>query len=502
MALILVVDDDPAIRESVGELLRAEDHHVVECHDGIGAMREVQATPPDLILLDLSMPGLSGESIAAMLKADEATRFIPIIILTGENDSNTQCRLLELGAEEFLAKPFSRLHLLARIRSLLRVKSLNDQLLHAFRSVEAMESMSMEVIRRVADDPQNPGDLLEISLGHCISGAMGRGAPTHLFFARENNGDGELEVRTFWQKQGSDLRRETGSVSKRRFLEILAPYRQTEGAYWAEAAAPAVLELLWGSLPKSAIIAGVLERGIWLFAGGYTRPVGVHDTRWLASMARQYKLFGVHLEQVAATESAFVYVMEALARAAEVHDGGTGAHLRRVNGYSGLLARSLGCPEAFVRKISQSAMMHDVGKIQISREILLKPGPLSDAEMALVKQHPESGAKILGNSPRLAMAREIALCHHERWDGTGYPRGLIGEEIPLSARIASLADVYDALRTARPYKNPIPHQEALSILAEGDVKMRRDHFDPACLEAFLKLDTKLDEVFAEGQGAA
>lgn len=501
MANILVVDDDPVIRASLEELLRIEGHDVTDAEDGVAAMREIHATPPDLILLDLAMPGLSGESIASMLKAKEATRFIPIIVLTGENEASTQFRLLELGADEFLTKPFSRPHLLARIRSLLRAKSLNDQLLQAFRSVEAMESISMEVVRSLADDPQNPVDLLEISLGHCLSGALGHGAPTHLFFAREHEGEEDLNFRTIGQGPDGIVGKSGGSISKRRLLRSLEPYRQVEGAYWTVAAPAPVHQLLWGSTPTSPGLVGVMEQGIWLFAGGYTRPVGVHDTRWLASVARQIKLFGTHVEQVAATEAAFVYVMESLARAAEVHDGGTGDHLRRVNGYSGLLAHALGCTDGFIRRISQSAMMHDVGKIHVSREILLKPGPLSEAEMLLVRQHPEYGAHILGDSPKIAMARDIALCHHERWDGTGYPRGMRGEEIPLSARIVSLADVYDALRTARPYKNPIPHVEALRILKEGDARMSPGPFDPLCLEAFLRLDTRLDEVHSHDLGA-
>lgn len=498
MADILVVDDDPGVRESIGGILRQEGHQPEECADGIQALRRVNDRPPDLVLLDLAMPGISGESVATMLKADEATRIIPIVVLSGEGGAATQCRLLEIGVEEFLSKPVSRMHLLARVRALLRAKALNDQALQAFRAVEAMEAMSVEMFHRAAVDPQRPADLLEVALGHCVAGALGPGAPTHLFAARDDGA--ELSGEALWHDPAGGILRRGVRVSRLLFLRSVASYKQVEGAYWALSPAPGALALLWPHPPVRGAMVGVMDRGLWLFAGGYDRPVGVHDCRWLSSVAKQAGLFGAHLEQVAATEEAFVYVMEALARAAEAHDGGTGAHLRRVNGYAGLLARALGCADSFVRKVSQSAMMHDVGKIQISREILLKPGNLSGAEVAQVRRHPEAGALILGSSARLTVAREIALCHHERWDGSGYPRGLRGEEIPLSARIVSLADVYDALRMERPYKRAVGHAETLRILGAGDAKTSPAHFDPACLRVFLRLDEALAEVFREGQG--
>jgi HD-GYP domain-containing protein (c-di-GMP phosphodiesterase class II) len=194
-------------------------------------------------------------------------------------------------------------------------------------------------------------------------------------------------------------------------------------------------------------------------------------------------------EEVRETEYAFIYTIEALARACEAAEEQTGQHILRVNRYAGALAANMGLEQEFVEAVSCSAQMHDVGKIKIPHTILLKPGPLNDEEMALMKRHPVYGEQILGNSPRLELAREIAIAHHENWDGSGYPYGLKGEAIPLAGRIVRLADVYDALRSRRSYKLPLSHGEALRILQEGDGRINpAAHFDPVVLATFFKIE--------------
>ena len=196
------------------------------------------------------------------------------------------------------------------------------------------------------------------------------------------------------------------------------------------------------------------------------------------------------------TELAFNYTIEALARACEAAEQDTGNHIVRVNRYAGALAANMGFNLAFVQDISISAQMHDVGKIRIPAEILLKEGPLTPREMQLMRQHPAFGAEILGDSPRLKVAREIALSHHENWDGTGYPKRLKGERIPISGRIVKVADVYDALRSKRSYKKPMSHEEALRVFREGDDRINpAAHFDPAALAAFFKIDHMFDMIY-------
>ena len=187
-----------------------------------------------------------------------------------------------------------------------------------------------------------------------------------------------------------------------------------------------------------------------------------------------------------------------LARAAEIYDEGTGNHIRRVNEYSYFLAQTLGMDQAFCDEIHYSAQLHDLGKISVNPTVLGKAGPLSDAERQEMDNHTIYGHRILSQSPLLAMAAEIALNHHEKWDGTGYPNALRSEQIPLSARITQIADIYDALRTARPYKPAFDHATARTIILTGDARIdSAGHFDPRLVEAFADTHADFDRIWRE-----
>jgi putative two-component system response regulator len=180
-----------------------------------------------------------------------------------------------------------------------------------------------------------------------------------------------------------------------------------------------------------------------------------------------------------------------LAQAAEFRDGTTGLHIQRVAKYCRLIGEALGLAEDACRTLYLAAPMHDLGKIAIGDAILLKPGKLSPEERAVMEQHTAYGYRLLagGQSDLVRAAADIAWCHHERWDGSGYPRGLAGAEIPLFARIAAVADVFDALASERPYKKAWPAAQAKEHIAQNSGR----HFDPACVSAFLK---RWDDVLA------
>ncbi len=172
-----------------------------------------------------------------------------------------------------------------------------------------------------------------------------------------------------------------------------------------------------------------------------------------------------------------------LSRAAEYRDPETGAHVQRMAHYSKLIARQMGEPEAFQDLLLQAAPMHDIGKVGTPDHILLKPGRLTPEEMVIMRQHASIGHEILrdSRSPFLQLAATVALTHHEKFDGSGYPHGLRGADIPLSGRIVAVADVFDALTSARPYKTAWPVEAALDFLRG----QRGSHFDPSCVDAFL-----------------
>ena len=199
----------------------------------------------------------------------------------------------------------------------------------------------------------------------------------------------------------------------------------------------------------------------------------------------------VRMEELRETR---LQIVQRLGRAAEYKDNETGMHVIRMSHFSQLLALAAGCSPAWAEDLLNAAPMHDVGKIGIPDAVLRKPGPLDADEWATMRRHPEIGAEIIGEYPSgvLQLAREIALAHHEKWDGSGYPRGLAGEAIPLSARIVAIADVFDALTTRRPYKEPWPVQEAMNHIAAQAGK----HFDPALVALFAPLLPQLLEIRA------
>jgi putative two-component system response regulator len=186
-----------------------------------------------------------------------------------------------------------------------------------------------------------------------------------------------------------------------------------------------------------------------------------------------------------------------LCRAAGYKDEETGSHVRRISYYTEEIATTLGMNAAFCETIHHASPMHDIGKIAIPDAILRKPGALSAAEWEVMKSHTTLGAQLIGSgdSPYLQMGAEIALNHHERWDGGGYPAGLKGQVIPISARIMNICDQYDALRSDRPYKKALSHGNTLEVITVGDGRTMPSHFDPDVLEAFKSCAGRFRDIF-------
>ena len=181
-----------------------------------------------------------------------------------------------------------------------------------------------------------------------------------------------------------------------------------------------------------------------------------------------------------------------LARAIEYRDSGTSAYLERMAHVAGLIAEGLGMTEEEARLIELAAPLHDIGKIAIPDEVLLKPGPLDSQQLSVMRRHPRIGHELLGGSQNrfIQVGALIALRHHERYDGSGYPDGLVGEEIPVEARIVAVADVFDALISPRPYKGPWSIDDALAYLKEQSGRL----FDPQCVQALVDNRPRLEDI--------
>jgi putative two-component system response regulator len=340
--LVLVVDDDESMRTLLQRQMELGGYRVAVASDGVGALREVEANPPDVVLLDAVMPGMDGFRVAEILKSSDATRAVPIIMVTALEDRESKLRALKAGVQEFLSKPVDRSEVSLRVQNVLMLKEYSN------------------------------------------------------FLANQNR---LLEQRV-----------------QERSRQVLASYRET---------------------------------------------------------------------------------ITTLCRAAGFKDEETGGHVKRISYYTEDIAATLGMNEAFCETIHYASPMHDVGKIAIPDAILRKPGTLNPQEWDIMKSHTTLGAQLIGSgtSPYLQMGAEIAFNHHERWDGGGYPAGLKGELIPISARIMNICDQYDALRSARPYKKALPHEQAVEVITIGDGRTMPSHFDPAVLEAFQRAAARFRDIF-------
>lgn len=337
---ILIVDDIPDNIDLLNEVLSP--HYLTRAAlNGEKALKIASAaTRPDLILLDVMMPGISGHEVCRRLKSDPETRSIPVIFVTAMNEEEDEQKGLALGAVDYITKPVSPPIVLARVR-------------------------------------------------------------THL-----------------------------------------ALYDQTRE----------------------------LERLVAL------RTAELEKTR------RQ--------------------IIRRLGRAAEFKDNETGNHVIRMSHYSRLIAKAMGLSETSQDLIFHAAPMHDVGKIGIPDHIMLKPGKLDDEEWKIMRQHPAMGAAIIGDhkDELLHVARQIALTHHEKWDGSGYPMGMKGDAIPVFGRIIAIADVFDALTSVRPYKKAWSVEAAVAMIQEG----AGSHFDPGLMAPFAAALPDILQIkaqYAEEHGA-
>ncbi|QQX80707.1 two-component system response regulator [Shewanella sp. KX20019] len=349
-SIILTVDDTVTNIEVVKGVL-FDDYLVQAALSGEVALKIINKRKPDLILLDVMMPGMDGYEVCKRLKADEATRDIPIIFLTAKSQEEDEAKGLALGAVDYITKPISP--------SILKVRVRNHLLLKASR------------------------ELLE---------------------------------------------------------------KQNE-----------VLE------------ERVLQRTIQLN----------------------------ELQDV---------TMVAMGALAESRDADTGNHIRRTQRYVKILAEELATTDKYkaylqpdiITALFKSAPLHDIGKVGVADRILLKPGKLTAAEFEEMKLHTTYGRDAISAAEGsiniadnfLIFAKEIAYYHHEKWDGSGYPEGLVGEQTPVSARLMAIADVYDALISKRIYKDAFSHQNAVDIINEG----RGSHFDPLMVDSFVKVVDKFYQI--------
>ncbi len=499
MTRILCVDDEPLNLSLLEAMLTPRGFDVVTAENGPIALQKIRTRPIDICLLDVMMPGMDGFEVCRRIKANENHDTIPVILITALTDSENRIKGIEAGAEDFITKPFEAAEVLARIKMLLHVKTLNDRLKSAYQNLAKLSAFGEQVISNFDPVTFNFLETIDSIVQQIIRGRFDlSNSPEIVIIGMIDQTGGCQWLRFDSTRNG--LKRSSIKLNIDHdctFSKIDSPVMEFHNEADPELAVSELAgELRRHSIPVSSLVRYANE-SFCLIAINYGRDVTTHDATLLNSVVMQSLFLRSLAEQVKDTESAFEYTVFALARASEANDDDTGDHVLRVGNYCALLAKQLVFPEKFVQRIRIQASLHDVGKIHISPSILKKPDKLTEDEWREMKTHTLHGSKIIGGHQRMSMADKIAISHHERYDGSGYPHGLSGEQIPIEARILILADQYDALRNARCYKPAFDRETASRIIIEGDGRTLPQHFDPQVLDAFKQTHKRFAEVFEE-----
>jgi response regulator RpfG family c-di-GMP phosphodiesterase len=470
--MILVVDDEQVIREILADFLTMEGFDVRTAKDGEAALVELSRTRFDLVLSDLKMPNMGG--IELLEAISQHTPHVVTIIMTGFGTVETAIDAMKRGAYDYIMKPFKMEEVVHTVRRGLERKKLQaenlrlKEALSLYKVSEAIaNSLSLdEVIRTVIDAALDEvdSDAVVVLLDDGQGGFFERACVINPAFGVQDMELGRLSFERLSAHFKHDRRLKAHGRQGLQFFEEHPRGAELES-------------MIITKMTMSARTIGYM--GVFSFSRGKLFDEG------------QRKLLRMVADRAAAAiENAKLYedlkgtfrqTIRGLASAIDKMDRYTSGHSERVAAYAQLLALKMGLPEPQVEIIRQSALMHDIGKIGCVLN-LNKPGILSEREYEIFKRHPGYGKEILAPIEFLHPLVPGVHCHHERWDGNGYPLGLKGKDIPLMARIISVADVYDAMTSDRAYRKALPHEATMAEIR----RCAGSQFDPTVASEFVE----------------
>jgi PAS domain S-box-containing protein len=444
---ILIVDDEPFGRKTLEALLAIYNYQLAFASNGQEALQQAATLTPDLILLDVMMPGMDGFEVCRKLRADPLLSEVPVIMITALDDRESRIQGIEAGADDFISKPFDHTELRTRIRTITRLNRYRN-LLDERARFERLIQLSPDGLLIVADSSlilqANPAMLRMLGDQNVVTEQI-VGQPLLSFIASDQRESCFANFKSVIANSTQEVRFETMMV---RLDGTRFPVEITGG------------HVVWSNTPAMQ-----------------TNVRDITERKHAEEQIRRSK------EELSIAYDA---TLEGWVKALDLRDKETEGHSLRVTDMTVQLAMSLGIQGEELEHIRRGALLHDVGKLGIPDSILLKPGPLTDEEWAIMRKHPVYAYEWLSPIDYLRPSLDIPYCHHERWDGSGYPRKLQGEEIPLSARMFMLADVWDALSSDRPYRTAWSSDKVCQYI----LSLKGTHFDPRLVELFLTLICK------------
>lgn len=486
---VLVVDDETVICEAGAEILSRAGYTVTTASGALEGLERLKEEPFDLLITDIKMPGVDGMALIQRVRAEISSE-LPIVVITGHGTIDTAIESMHLGTQGFIMKPFTPREFIGSVENALsksRLLKENIRLKALLPLFEVSRRLSGELnIERLMED------IIEESVKYTgaerasimLASDTGENLVLKASIGIDLEGDEEVKVR-----MGDGI---AGMVAT-----MMTPLLLNEGARID----PEIFEMMKKREIRSALSVPIIIKGSLLGVLNLAKvqtglPFTDSDMEMVSILCGQAGIAIENARLYERLEKSYIDIIAALASTIEMRDPSTAGHAMRMAEYSRSIALDLQMAGHEVETIYRAAILHDVGKIGIADNILLKMAPLTDGEYEKMKGHPEMGVKILEGIDGFEEVKTIIRHHHEHYNGTGYPQQLKGEGIPLGARIVAVADAFEAMTaTTRPYRMALPHTDAIEELK----KMSGVQFDPSVVSAFIRVLGRRGVVSSDGQ---